>query len=99
MARPITGEGDVGVPVAEGFETLTVRAGSGKSEVEAAIGAEMLDCRAKCIDVVGEAEIAGIEDPYRLGGWERKRIDFSAVRPVIGDVDSFAGNAAADQTL
>ena len=102
VAGPITEKGDVGVGIivgAEGFEGFALRAGSHKGEVEAAIGAEVVDCRAERIDVVGEAEIAPIEDPQRAGGGEREGLNFGAVRPVIGDVDALWGNAAADQTL
>jgi len=67
VARPIAGKLDVGVPTAEGFEGFAPRAGSGEGEVETAIGAEVVDCRAERIHVVSEAEIAGIEDTQRAG--------------------------------
>src|ERR1019366_9254913 len=102
VAGAIAGKRDVAAGIvagAEGFDGFAPRPGSGKGEVEAAIGAEVVDCRANGLDIVGEAEIAGIEDSQRAGGGEREGLNFGAVRPVIGDVDALSGNAAADQTL
>lgn len=95
---PIPGEFNVAVAAAKGFEGRTAGAGAGEGEVEAAIAAKVVDGRADGIDVVRQAEIAGVEYSERAAAGEGEGQNFGAIRPVIGDVDAVGGNAAGDET-
>jgi hypothetical protein len=67
--RPVSREGDIGgvVFAAERLQARTQRPRAGEREVEAPVRAEVEDGRADGLDIVSEAEIAGVEDAERFG--------------------------------